>query len=221
MLSIRLKSILDFIEPSDYVADVGTDHGYLLISCLEKGVSLVQGIENKEGPYLRAEKNLSPYIQDKRAILSLSNGINELHPSMDTIVIAGMGGELIVEILDECLCVAKKMKKIILEPNIREYELRKYLSTHSFTFLDEKIVSDKGKYYEIMIVKYNESTPELTEKECYFGPILLQQKTEIFVKKWKEKMQHIQKICEENDTKIRELEKQKERIMEVFNDESK
>lgn len=221
MLTLRLETILEFINKDDLVADIGTDHGYLLKACLEKGVNFVQGVENKKGPYMRAKSNLIEYLNEEKAILSLSDGLSNLDSRIDTVVIAGMGGELIRDIINDSLDTAKKLKKIILEPNIKTYELRKYLSDNSFEILDEEIVKDGDKFYEIIIARYNESCSKLTDKECYFGPGLLKKQSNVFCEKWKERLISINKILSNTDKSITHLLDAKKMITEVLNEKSK
>ena len=220
MLTLRLNAILNYIDSSDTVADIGTDHGYLLEACLLKGVKFVQGVENKEGPYLRAKTNLIEYLNNGKAILSLSDGLSFLDSRIDTAVIAGMGGELIRDIIDASLPTAKQLKKLVLEPNIKSYELRKYLSDYKFEIVDEDVVFDKEKYYEIIVVKYNEFTAKLTDKECLFGPVLLKKRPKMFINKWTDRVKQLRLICDSSSVKLENLENDIKVIMEVMHNES-
>ncbi len=214
----RLNKILNLINVHDCVADIGTDHGYLLIGCMEKGLKFCQGVENKLGPYLVAEANLNNYIQDGRIKLSLSDGLKGLDPLIDTVVIAGMGGELISKIIDESLAKAKTLKKLILEPNIRCYELRKYLNLNGFTIYNEEIINDNDKYYEIMEVKFTNSLPTLSENELLFGPILLKNANPLFITKWQTKLNEYENIKNTSTKKLPNIEEMIERIKEVIHD---
>ncbi len=218
MLTKRLEAIFKYINKEDTVADIGTDHGYLLKACLDSGLSFVQGVENKKGPYLRAESNLIDYLNDKKAILTLSDGLSLLDSRINTVVIAGMGGELIRDIINDNLNKAKNLNKLILEPNIKSYELRQFLNTHNFEILDEEVVIDNDKYYEIIITKFNNNSKVLTDIECFFGPILLKNKSNLFVKKWEEKLNQLKEICLNSDKKLYNIEKQIKMIEEAIYD---
>ena len=218
MLSVRLNSILNFIDQQDRVADIGTDHGYLLDACINKGITFGQGIENKKGPYDRALLTLNKHVLNGKIKLSLSDGLDDLDSSIDTVVIAGMGGELISQIIEANKEKAKKIKKLILEPNIRIYELRNYLSENSFEIINEDIVEENGKFYEIIVVKYNEYCDKISEKEKIFGPILLKNKSNIFINKWKYRINQINNIFEKNDKIVDDLLNQLNMIKEVVND---
>lgn len=214
----RLNKILDLINVHDCVADIGTDHGYLLIGCMKKGLKFCQGVENKLGPYLVAEANLNNYIQDGRIKLSLSDGLKDLDPLIDTVVIAGMGGELISKIIDESLTKAKTLKKLLLEPNVRCYELRKHLNLNGFTIYNEEIINDNDKYYEIMEVKFTNSLPTLSENELLFGPILLKKANPLFITKWQTKLKEYENIKNTSTKKLPNIEEMIERIKEVIHD---
>ena len=144
MLSTRLNKILEYVNKDDLVADIGTDHGYLLDECIKKGIKFAQGVENKKGPYQRALLTLQPHIDNNLLTLSLSDGLDDLDDRIDTVVIAGMGGELISQIIDANIEKTKRLKKLIIEPNIKIYELRNYLSKNKFErgFLNEKIFNN-------------------------------------------------------------------------------
>lgn len=218
MLSTRLNKILEYVNKDDLVADIGTDHGYLLDECIKKGIKFAQGVENKKGPYQRALLTLQPHIDNNLLTLSLSDGLDDLDDRIDTVVIAGMGGELISQIIDANIEKAKRLKKLILEPNIKIYELRNYLSKNKFEIMNEEVVVDSGKFYEIIIVKYNSNSNCLTEREKMFGPILLKTKTECFKDKWNNRIKQINDIFEKNNQTVEELLKQRNLIMEVLND---
>ena len=218
MLSIRLQAILNFIDQNDKVADIGTDHGYLLEACINKGITFGQGVENKKGPYDRALLTLNTHIKNNKIKLSLSDGLDDLDDNIDTIVIAGMGGELIFKIIDANIEKAKKVKKLILEPNIKIFELREYLSDNSFEIINEDIVEDNNKFYEIIVVKYNPKCFALNEQEKMFGPILIKNKPLSFIHKWQYRIKQINDIFTKNNQVVEELQIQLNKIMEVVHD---
>lgn len=219
MLSIRLKTIYDLIDTYDVVADIGTDHGYLIRSlATNKKIKFCQGVENKEGPFLIAKDNLKDLIDEKKVALSLSDGLDELDKRVNTVVIVGMGGELISRIMDKNLDKCLKLDKLILQPNSKTYELRSYLSNHHFEIIDERIIFDNSKIYELIVTKYNENTPKLSTKELIFGPKLLTQKTGVFVDKWQKKYIEINNILETLDKENPKLTGFKQLIEEALND---
>lgn len=197
-LSKRLQKVLEFVEASDKVADIGADHGYLTIAMHEKGVEFLQVVENKIGPLNRARQNL---IDLEDVIFSLSDGISDLHPSIDTVTICGMGGLNIVEILNNNLDTAKKLNKIIMQANSKTFELREFLISNGFSIVDEDIVNDTGKYYEIIVSKYNGINTSLEYHELLFGPILLNKKSDAFIEYYQSLKQNIIDILNENQNR--------------------
>ena len=213
MLSKRLKVVLDYIENDDIVADIGCDHGYLGIACIEKGIRFVQLIDNKEGPLSSAKANLTNYDSDKYE-LTLSDGLDLINHSVNTVVICGMGGELIVDIINNHLDIVKNMKKVIVQANTKINYLRKYLSEHSLKIVDESIVEDMDKIYEIIVFTYEECSEKLDDFDILFGPCLRKEKNTIFIKKWTERLNEYNRIL--SNSYVEEIKNEKEMIEEVL-----
>ena len=194
-LSKRLQSVLNYIEPTDKVADIGADHGYLTIAMYEKGVKYLQVVENKKGPLERAKQNLMDY---ENISFSLSDGISDLEPYIDTVTICGMGGLNIVEILNNNLDTAKSLKKIVMQANSKTYELREFLSKNGFQIIDEDFIKDSDQYYEIIIATFKDKKSTLSIPELYFGPILLQKRLIDFIEYYQTMKENIKHIIDSN-----------------------
>ncbi len=199
MNNLRLQTIANYIESDDYLADIGCDHGYLGIIALNKGVKNIQLIDNKQGPLDSAMRNLKKYqLNDNNVIFTLSSGLDKLSENVSTVVMAGMGGYLIIKLLEENLIKAKKLNKIIIQANSEISNVRKFLDDNKFKIISESIVCDKHKFYEIIVCKYdNEYENHLSEDEIFFGPFLLIDCSETFLNKWKEyviKLENIKKV---------------------------
>lgn len=219
MKNLRLQKVASYINKEDRLGDVGCDHGYLAIMALEKGVKFVQLIDNKEGPLMSAKQNLILYQNNDNIKYSLSSGISNLDPSVDTVAICGMGGELISKILDDDIMTARKVKKFILQANSKISFLRRFLSSNKFRILDEDIIEDSGKVYEILVVKFDETTLDYTEKEILFGPVLMKKKQDLFISKWESKLKLNKKIITNlstEDSKYKLIEKSIKLIEEVL-----
>lgn len=201
-LSDRLSSVLNYINSTDIVADIGADHGYLSAAMLDLGVKHVQIVENKTEPLKRAQSTLLGY---KNVSYSLSSGLNKLEDCINTVTICGMGGLNIVEILTEDLEKAKKLNKIILQANSKVYELRKFLMENNFCIIDENIVYEKNKYYEIIVCQYTENDVKYTFEELFFGPFLIKYKSDTFIKKYEMlKKQYQNILCDNKVDTLRE-----------------
>lgn len=181
---VRLNAALDWITTSDYLADIGCDHGYLAIDALKKGIPFVQLIDNKEGPLSVAKKNLSGYNFEEQVEFTLASGLVELRDDINCVAILGMGGELICDILEEGKHKLKNLTKIILEPNTKSRTLRQYLFDNSFEIMSEKIVKENDKFYELILCKKSSSPIKYNHLDVLFGPVLRKEKNPIFIEYW-------------------------------------
>ena len=146
-LSDRLTSVASFIKDHANVADVGADHGLLEIFLLEnKKVDSIMAIENKSGPFSILKNNLKDY--DVK--LSLSSGIEAIDEKVDTLVIAGMGGMLIVDILKTHKEKLDNIKQIVIDAHRDNEYVRKEIINLGFYIEKEKIVFEKGTYYFVI-----------------------------------------------------------------------
>ena len=210
-ISKRIQKIIEYIDVEDSVADIGCDHGYLGLGCLEKGIKFLQNIDNKKGPLTTAMKNLSDYQMNDNVIYTLCDGLDNLDSRVDTIVISGMGGDLINQIINRNLEKAKKLKKIIIVAHTKLFLLRKEL-TKNFYIIDETIISEKNKLYEIIIFKPSgETKTNYNYDDCLLGPIQKIKKEDLFIDKWNSRLEEIEKILK--NTTNADLEKEKDCII--------
>ena len=187
----RLNKIVNYINENDIVADVGCDHGYLLKLALEnKNIKKGYAIDNKIGPLNCAKTNLSKY---NNFDFVLSDGLKQVDANdINCVVIAGMGGTLICDIINDSIEKFKKIKKIILCPNRNIDKVRVFLNDNGFKIIDEDIVFEDDKYYEILVI--NLGNQKLSEKEIFFGKFLLEKNEKVFQNKWKEYYDKIKNI---------------------------
>ncbi|MBQ8293259.1 MAG: SAM-dependent methyltransferase [Bacilli bacterium] len=211
-LSKRISKILEFIDVNDKVADIGCDHGYLGLGCIEKGVSFLQNIDNKKGPLDTAKRNLKDY-EHENVIYTLCDGLDGLHENIDTVVISGMGGDLISQIIKKNLSKALKLKKIILVAHTKVQFLRSEIMDN-FKIIDETLVEDNKKIYEIMILNPSPDN-NYSYEDIMFGPILRTKKEDLFIKKLNKRLDELNNILaitSENEALIKERIK----IMEIL-----
>ena len=177
ILDKRLSAVLDKVNAQDLIADVGADHAYLTKALLDKGIPYAQVIENKIGPLENAKKTLIGYDNVE---FNLSNGLDDLADWVNTIIICGMGGLNIVNILKDHLNKVQKVNKIIVQPNSKTFELRLFIVQNGFEIIDEDIIKDGNHYYQIIVFQYQEHYVNLNNAQLTFGPInLLKQKEEL------------------------------------------
>lgn len=155
-LSERLQTIANLVIPGEAVADIGTDHGFIPMHLLaENVVPFVVLADVNEGPLEAAKAHMQEaQFNPDFYSLRIGDGLKTLEKGeVSSIIIAGMGGELIQAILDEDLEKSKSYKRFILQPRTHASELRYYLSTHGFEFEDYKLVKEKFRICEIFVVK--------------------------------------------------------------------
>ncbi|MDD4563937.1 MAG: class I SAM-dependent methyltransferase [Eubacteriales bacterium] len=165
-LSDRLKAIEELIYQGETVADIGTDHGFLPMSLWEAGKSPNVILSDvKVGPLKKAEANIAKYFPDQRFDLRIGNGLQTLeYGEVDAVVIAGMGGIVISDILAEDINRTNSFKRYILQPRNAQKSLRAWLLDNGFVITDEKLVRE-GKYICEIISAVSENRSE--EAESY------------------------------------------------------
>lgn len=154
-LSDRLELIANLIEKNETMADIGTDHGFLPIALWERGIckKLILSDVNK-GPLEKARDNIKSTNIGFDFDLRIGNGLETILPGeVSTLVIAGMGGVLIAEILAADLEKSKSFKKIILQPRNGQSKLRYWLLTNGFNIIKEELVKEGLYICEILVVK--------------------------------------------------------------------
>lgn len=181
-LSKRMKAVAAMVTSGGVLADVGTDHGYIPIALIQRQkIKSAIAMDINKGPLARAQDNiasaqLGDYIQTR-----LSDGVAALgEGEADSILIAGMGGELVIHILSEGEKVCKAASELILQPQSDIRKVREYLRLHQYKIVDEDMICEDGKYYPMMRVVNVEADEawmkmnEQTKVACdIYGPLLL------------------------------------------------
>jgi len=172
-LSKRLSAIANFVDKCAVVADVGSDHGLLLIYLASLGkIAKGYGIENKPGPYQILKHNLESHSEAELKPL-LQDGISNLEKDVDTIVLAGLGGDTIVGILKNGVANLKNVKTIITDSHTSIGEVRRHIVALGFIIKDEALVLEKDKYYEICKFVKSDERPAYSDFEYRRGPIII------------------------------------------------
>lgn len=144
--------VADSVTKGNVVADVGCDHAYISIYLVEGKIApKTIALDVNEGPLLRAQENIISYGMENLITTRLSDGLHMLKPNeVDSIVIAGMGGALMIRILEEgSECVAAA-KELILQPQSEIWRVREYLHNLNFEITKEDMCIDEGKYYTVL-----------------------------------------------------------------------
>lgn len=157
MLTPRLEAIAEMVESGATLADIGTDHGYLPLALLSRGViqSAIAADVN-EKPLESAKRNTPDNLKEKMQF-RLGNGLEPVQAGeVDQIVIAGMGGELISEILSADWQKTRSFSSLILQPMVKVAHLRQFLKENGFCIMDETMVQEGNKFYQIIKVKHGQ-----------------------------------------------------------------
>lgn len=163
----RIKTIGDFVNENDVVADVGADHGLLELYLLAKYPNVkVVAIENKVGPYKILDNNLRGF---KNIRLSLSDGLTAVDRTVNTVVIAGMGGLNIRKILNNHPEKCKRIEKFIIDAHRDIDVARKSVIKYGFKIEKEILVYEQRKYYVISKFVKAREVPSYHEDELTIG----------------------------------------------------
>lgn len=214
MISKRICEIAQLIKPYKKIADVGCDHGYLILEAFNNAnITSAIAIDNKSGPLDSAVKNLHKYNFNVR--FSLSSGVSDIDSDVEVVIISGMGGLLIIKILADDILNENKLsnvKRLILQANRNNYQLRSFLMENNYQITDEKIVFEDEKYYEIIVSEKVKKNVNYTLDELLFGPVLLKKREKIFIEKLQSELMKLKKI----DTDSLEVKEKIERLEKII-----
>ena len=206
-LTDRLLKIASLVSEGKKVADIGTDHGYIPVYLLNKNIVPFAILADvNKGPLENARKEVRHNNLLDKTDLRLGSGIEVLKKGeVDEVIIAGMGGILISELLEANKEVAHSVDKLILQPMQAQDELRKYLFSNGYEVLNEVLVKEDFRIYEILEVKYTGKNTEV-EDEVYFevGKKLIENKDELLNEFIDKKIYKYNSIIEKLDRKTGE-----------------
>ena len=165
----RIKAVMNFVRAGSRVADVGADHGYLSIELIKNNLaSKVIATEKNLHPFEALSKNISG-VNGIEA--RLGDGLQVLSAGeVDTICIAGMGGGLMIKILEESPEVVQGARRLILQPMNDTKKIREYLAGKNFTIIDEDLAESAGIIYEIICAEKNSQPEEIFKRDS--SPLL-------------------------------------------------
>ena len=173
-ISKRLLCCASMVQPGSRVADIGTDHGYLGIYLLQSGAARhVIACDLRKDPLENARRNAKLFGVDGEMELRLSDGLEKILPDeVDTVVMAGMGGDLIQKILSQCPWRKREGLQFILQPQSAGNVLRRWLCEDGFEIRREEPVQDGHFLYTVMDIRQGAPSPLTTGTE-YASPALL------------------------------------------------
>ena len=160
----RLDVLLSLLPRGCRLADIGCDHAYIPISAVKQGKAVfAYASDVRKGPLSRAAKNVAEAGLSDKIVLNLADGLDgaeEYRP--DTVVIAGMGGELIADIIDRAPFVKTDKITLILQPMTCPDELRKYLLSAGFEIERERLAYEDRHIYQIIVCRFKAAAQEYT-----------------------------------------------------------
>lgn len=197
-LNDRLAEIAKKIPKCSILADIGTDHGYIPIYALENGLcSKALAADLREGPLKMAYANIKKNNMEKSIELRLGNGLEPILLSeCDVVVIAGMGGNLIKDILAASSEKARAASLLLLQPNNAVDSLRKWLNENGFEITDESLASDAGKLYNVLNAKWTGKIVKGDSFSYYIGGKLLERKQPLLERYLNKKLRELDVIIE-------------------------
>lgn len=168
------------ITPGLPVADIGCDHAYLPIHLAKEDISpRIIACDINAGPILRASENIDDVDMGDRIEVRQGDGLSVIEPGeVASVVIAGMGGRLMMKILTEGRKVLRQVREIILEPQSEVGALRHFLQDEGYRIISENMVSEDDKYYPVIKAIPGQMD---WDREIYFryGKILLREENPV------------------------------------------
>ena len=191
----RLDVIVSFIDEGASIADVGSDHCYVPINAFNsRKIKYAQAIENKKGPYERMLKEIQKADLKGRIIPSLSDGLDNLSKEVNTLVIAGMGGKLIKEILHKNENKLDNIETIIVDAHNDRPILISYLESIHYHLIDNDFFYEGKIAYDVMKWVKGEPEKPYSEEEIFFGPLNLKKKEDSWIEYWRKEKNRIQDL---------------------------
>lgn len=172
-LSCRLNAAANFVREGKRLADIGCDHGYVPVSLVLSGkIKFAVASDINEGPLDSCRRLVKKYRLENKIKCVLSDGLENISlDDVDDILIAGVGGILIYEILDNCDFEKLKEKHIILNPMTHPEDARRWLYDNGFEIDNDIIIKDGKHYYNVLDAYYKNKSNSYCPADYYLGNI--------------------------------------------------
>lgn len=176
-LSKRLYAVAGLVTEGASVADIGTDHGYVPIYLVEQKIAVkALALDVNRGPLERARMHIAGHGLKRQIETRLSDGLKAVRPGeVDTVIASGMGGPLVIRILENGREVLDSVKACILQPQSEIAQVRRYLVRNGYRIEREDLVLEDGKFYPVMRAVPGEAEP-YEEYEYLYGKRLLEER---------------------------------------------
>jgi len=166
-LSPRLQLIADKVVKGSKIADIGTDHAYIPIYLMQNGIiEYAVASDVRKGPVQKAKQNVEKYKFTEKIDVRLGDGLEKVNAGeVDTVIIAGMGGVLITQILSDAFSVLQSVKRLILQPMVGQEEVRKWLVKNDYKIIDEELAMEGDKIYNVIVAEHGQGQ---VDKPIYY-----------------------------------------------------
>jgi tRNA (adenine22-N1)-methyltransferase len=202
-LRLKLKGRLGLIAgkvPScDVVCDIGTDHGYIPIYLVCNRIcKRAIAVDINKGPIFAAQENIRHFSLSDSIETRLGDGLKPINEGeADVIVIAGMGGILISEILAEGINKVRSASALVLQPMNAVEVLRKWLFKNGYQIYDEELVNEGEKLYTIISTRWTGNINKVDEINFYVGEPLIEKRDPLLCKYIGKKLKQVEGVLED------------------------
>jgi len=214
-LSKRLRKIAECVPLGSKVGDIGTDHAMLPIYLLQLGkIDYAVAGELNDGPYQTACQQIAAFGLQEQISVRQGNGLEVIQPGeVDVVTIAGMGGQLMVQILTEGYDRLEGVHTLVLQPNVGEGQVRRFLFEHQWFLRQEYILQEDGVIYEVLVAIRTETAKRLNDIlynkrfiagcsasmkwKLAMGPYLLERAEPVWFAKWRDEQSKLRRIDEQ------------------------
>lgn len=192
----RLEKVASMAGHCNKPADIGTDHAYLPIYMVQSGLCPAAiATDTKKGPLLIAEKNINKYHMQDRIRLRYGDGLIPIKDDgCDVIIIAGMGGVLIRDIIEKSIDTAKNTDYLVLQPMYAEEALREFLFRYGYNIIEEALAKHERKIYTVIKAAYDGITREEETFYLHIGRRLFEQRDPLLKEFLKKRIKRQDKI---------------------------
>ena len=200
-ISKRMESVISMVTRGARICDVGCDHAYVSIALVERGISpFALAMDVNSGPLERAGEHIETAGLSGQIVTRLSDGLKAYNiGETDTLIIAGMGGPLMRDILSYSFEKTNDFNEMILSPQSEIPDFRAFLIDNGYTIVEENMVYEDDKYYVVMKAVQGQESIPYSDVELAYGRISLSKSKDVlksFLEKERKKIDTI--LCKLN-----------------------
>ncbi|MDO4619460.1 MAG: class I SAM-dependent methyltransferase [Lachnospiraceae bacterium] len=200
VLSKRLECAIGLVTPGHAVLDVGCDHAYAAAELVSRGTApCAVASDVNRGPLKKAAETIAEAGLTDRITTVLANGIPDVYADYTgewpvTVLLCGMGGILIRQILEEASEKGFRFAELVLSPQRDQDAVRAWLAANGYGITEECFLREDGKPYVMIKAMNTGKISTLTEAELHFGPVLLRKKDAGLKEQLERRLAELQKI---------------------------